>query len=89
MRIGIDISTVLNHGADIGAGRYIFNLLKNLFEINRQDTFVLTGRYVTDDYMALVEELKKDYLKAVWPDNDNKAGAGLEFFLFKTTAKKL
>lgn len=30
MRIGIDISTLLNHGRDIGAGRYIFNLVKSL-----------------------------------------------------------
>ena len=29
MKIGIDISTVLNHGKDIGAGRYIMNLIKN------------------------------------------------------------
>ena len=37
MRIGIDISTVLNHGQDIGAGRYIINLLKGLFEIEYLD----------------------------------------------------
>ncbi|MBC7333755.1 MAG: glycosyltransferase family 4 protein [Actinobacteria bacterium] len=37
MRIGIDISTLLNHGHDIGAGRYIYNLLKGLFELETKE----------------------------------------------------
>jgi glycosyltransferase involved in cell wall biosynthesis len=87
MRIGIDISTVLNHGSDIGAGRYIFNLLKNLFAIDKEDTFVLTGRYITDDYLHLVEELKKSYTASAGCTQGKTAK--LEFKLFKTTQKKL
>lgn len=30
MKVGIDISTILNRGKDISAGLYIMNLLKNL-----------------------------------------------------------
>ncbi len=86
MRIGIDISTVLNHGNDIGAGRYIFNLIKNLFIIDRADTFVLTARYVTDEYFSLIEEIKYDYVNTA----PSIAGLkNLEFKLFKTTQKKL
>ncbi|MBM3700772.1 MAG: glycosyltransferase family 4 protein [Actinobacteria bacterium] len=87
MRIGIDISTVLNHGSDIGAGRYIFNLLKNLFAIDYEDTFVLTGRYISDDYLPLVEELKNIYAASAEQEQDRKTK--LEFKLFKTTQKKL
>jgi glycosyltransferase involved in cell wall biosynthesis len=61
MRIGIDISTVLNHGKDVGAGRYIINLVKNLFEIDSGDEFILTGRYIADDYLWLAEELRQHY----------------------------
>jgi len=62
MRIGIDISTVLNHGRDVGAGRYITNLVKSLFELDFDDEFILTGRYITDEYLWLAEELKQHYL---------------------------
>ena len=63
MRIGIDISTVLNHGKDVGAGRYILNLVKNLFEIDSGDEFILTGRYITDEYLWLAEELRQHYIR--------------------------
>ncbi len=98
MRIGIDISTILNHGSDIGAGRYIFNLLKNLFAIDKDDTFVLTGRYILDDYLPLLEEIKRNYIEAVSGKEDGLSGKNgintgkhvkLEFKLFKTTQKKL
>jgi glycosyltransferase involved in cell wall biosynthesis len=62
MRIGIDISTVLNHGKDVGAGRYIINLVKNLFEIDSDDEFILTSRYITDEYLWLAEELRQHYM---------------------------
>ena len=62
MKIGIDISTVLNHGKDIGAGRYIMNLIEHLFLIDKQDTFILTARYTTDENLGALEELKKSFL---------------------------
>ncbi len=61
MRIGIDISTVLNHGQDIGAGRYIINLLKNLLKIDKKNTYILTGRYVTDKYLEIINRIKSTY----------------------------
>ena len=78
MKIGIDVSTVLNHGQDIGAGRYIINLLKGLFEIDKEDTFILTGRYITDEYLPVINTLKSDFYK-------NK----IKLKLYKTTQKKL
>jgi len=78
MRIGIDISTVLNHGQDIGAGRYIINLVKNLLKIDKKNTYVLTGRYITDEYLYIIKNLKSKF-----------ASNKIELKLFKTTQKKL
>jgi glycosyltransferase involved in cell wall biosynthesis len=64
MKIGIDISTLLNHGRDVGAGRYIINLVKSLFDLDPDDEFILTGRYMTDEYLGLAEELRQHYLMA-------------------------
>src|SRR5665647_3733231 len=86
MRIGIDISTLLNHGRDIGAGRYIFNLVKSLLAANAAAvsfqepvTYVLTARYITDEHLAVIDEFKK--LKT----GNHK----LELKLFKTSQKNL
>ncbi|MCL4377176.1 MAG: glycosyltransferase family 4 protein [Actinobacteria bacterium] len=79
MKIGIDISTILNHGINIGSGRYIFNLIKNLLEIDHEDNFVFTGRYTTDQNLSVIEQFKK------YSNRENK----IEFKLFKVTQKKL
>jgi glycosyltransferase involved in cell wall biosynthesis len=86
MRIGIDISTLLNHGSDIGAGRYIFNLVKSLLAVGAATvssrepvTFILTARYITDEHISVIEEFKKL----------NTGNCKLELKLFKTTLKKL
>ncbi len=81
MKIGIDISTILNHGTDIGSGRYIFNLIKNLLEIDHEDTFIFTGRYTTDKYLSAIQKLD------VYHNLSNKNK--VEFKLFKTSQKKL
>ena len=78
MRIGIDISTVLNHGQDIGAGRYITNLVKNLLKIDKKNIYILTGRYVTDKYLEIINGIKSTC-------TDNK----IEFKLYKTTQRNL
>ena len=78
MRIGIDISTVLNHGQDIGAGRYITNLVRNLLKIDKKNTYILTGRYVTDKYLEIINGIKSTC-------TDNK----IEFKLYKTTQRNL
>ncbi|GAG96425.1 unnamed protein product, partial [marine sediment metagenome] len=78
MKIGIDISTVLNHGQDIGAGRYIINLLKGLFEIDRENTYILAGRYITSEHLPTIYNLKSNY-----PDSK------IEFKLYGTTQEKL
>jgi len=95
MRIGIDISTVLNHGKDVGAGRYIVNLVKNLFEIDNADDFILTGRYITDEYLELAEDLRQHYLSVKektlkpGPRAGNLSTGTLSFKFIKTTQKNL
>jgi glycosyltransferase involved in cell wall biosynthesis len=76
-RIGIDVSTLINHGPDIGAGRYIINLVRNLIASDKKNTYVLTGRYISDDYLDILYDLKK------------QSAGGVELKLFKTSQKKL
>jgi len=77
-KIGIDISTLLNHGPDIGAGRYIINLVRNLLEIDNKNTYVLTGRYTSARYIEIAYNLKKDF-------ENNK----IELKFYRTPQKKL
>ncbi|GAI23406.1 unnamed protein product [marine sediment metagenome] len=77
-RIGIDISTLLNHGPDIGAGRYIINLVRNLLEIDNKNTYVLTARYTSNEYLEIAYSLQKDF-------ETNK----IELKFYRTPQKKL
>ena len=78
LRIGIDISTLLNHGTDIGAGRYIINLVQNLLQIDRKNTYILTGRYTSESHLEIAYNFKKDF-------KDSK----IELKLFNISQKKL
>jgi len=61
LRIGIDISSLLNHGPDIGAGRYILNLVKALITEDKKNTYVLTGRYETKEYLNIINNLIEEF----------------------------
>jgi len=74
MQIGIEISTLLNHGHDIGAGRYIYNLTRNLLAIDSHDRYILAARYLTDNHLKTVASLAKSNAKLK---------------LFKVTEKRL
>ena len=82
LRIGIDISTLLNHGPDIGAGRYILNLIRNLLKVDKKNSYILTGRYIrndcTDNYIKIVDNLKKEL-------NDGR----IELKIFNVSRKNL
>jgi len=78
LRIGIDISTLLNHGPDIGAGRYIINLIKSLLTIDKKNIYVLTGRYVSETNIGAVYDMTKDFKES-----------RVELKLYKTSQKKL
>jgi glycosyltransferase involved in cell wall biosynthesis len=78
LRIGIDISTLLNHGPDIGAGRYILNLLINLLKIDKKNTYIFTGRYITEEHIRNIYDIKKSFEKS-----------SIELKLHKTSQKKL
>lgn len=75
MQIGIDISTLVNHGQDIGAGRYIYNLVKNLADIDSGHCFSLVARCTTSQYLEAVDQLT--------------ATNNVNAKLFKTTEKRL
>ncbi len=77
LRIGMDVSSLLNHGPDIGAGRYIVNLIENLLKIDKKNTYILTGRYTSTDYLESVYKLKRDF------------NGRVELKLFNTSRKKL
>ncbi len=98
MKIGIDISTILNHGKDIGSGRYIYNLVKNLILLSKKnksnDEFILTGRYTTDDYIGIANELISTINNSTNLSNPNDPSDRsskniVSTKLFKTTPKKL
>ena len=78
MRIAIDISTVLNFGTDIGSARYILNLVKNLLTIDKENTYILFGRILSDENIWVLENLKKEF-----PD------ACFQTRLFRTTSQKI
>jgi len=78
LRIGIDISTLLDHGPNIGAGRYIINLIRSLLEIDKKNTYILTGRYTSPDHAGAVYALGKNF-----------KNRRIEFKLFRTSPKKL
>lgn len=78
MIIGIDISTVLNYGQDIGSGRYIINLVRNLLKIDKENTYALTGRYTTGEYIPLIHDLKTNY-----PENK------IKLYFYQTTPERL
>ena len=78
LRIGIDISTLLNHGPDIGAGRYIINLITNLLKVDKKNIYIFTGRYISKTYIGIVNDIKKDFKKS-----------RVELKLYKTSQNKL
>jgi len=78
LRIGIDISTLLNHGPDIGAGRYIIDLVTNLLTIDKKNTYILTGRYITEKHISHIYDLKKTF-----------KNSSIELDLYRTSQKKL
>ncbi len=59
MQVGIEISTLANHGHDIGAGRYIYNLVHNILALDAQNQYILAARHTTRDYLEKVFGLKK------------------------------
>ncbi|MBN2072641.1 MAG: glycosyltransferase family 4 protein [Actinobacteria bacterium] len=61
LKIGIDISTFLDHGPEVGAGRYILNLVNSLLSSESGDTFILTGRYTTGKHYDIIRDLEKKY----------------------------
>jgi glycosyltransferase involved in cell wall biosynthesis len=58
LKIILDISTLINHGQDIGAGRYILNLMQGLFSIDDRNKYILFGTYSDDQYLHLAYDMK-------------------------------
>ena len=103
MKIGIDVSTVLNFGINVGSGRYIINLINGLLSLNEEskrshdflqknifkekktpekhlseNSFILTGRYITETNLHHITSLKEKYPNSI-----------INFKLFRVTREKL
>jgi len=101
MRIGIDISTLLNHGKDIGAGRYIFNLVKSLLTASAanshivkaagDDNFAETGQADTISYInsAATSQEPVTYVLIARHITDEHMAVIEEFKKLKTGSCKL
>jgi len=64
LNIGIDVTTLINHGHDIGAGRYISNLVRGILSLERPYRFTLFGTYSNGSYLKHVYSLKEEFDKA-------------------------
>jgi glycosyltransferase involved in cell wall biosynthesis len=64
LKVILDISTLINHGQDIGAGRYILNLMRGLFSLNDRNEYILFGTYSDNRYLHLAYDLKKEFKDA-------------------------
>jgi len=64
LKVVLDISTLINHGHDIGAGRYILNLVKGLLAIGEDISYILFGTYDSKQYLHLALDLKKEFVNA-------------------------
>jgi len=53
LRIGLEVSSLINHGQDIGAGRYILNLVRSLLDIDRINSYLLFGTHTDTRYLDL------------------------------------
>lgn len=53
LRIGLEVSSLINHGQDIGAGRYILNLVRSLLDIDRTNSYLLFGTHTNTKYLDL------------------------------------
>ncbi|MFC2145296.1 glycosyltransferase family 4 protein [Actinomycetota bacterium] len=53
LRIGLEVSSLINHGQDIGTGRYILNLIKGLLAIDHENSYLLFGTHTNTKYLDL------------------------------------
>jgi len=57
LRIGLEVSSLINHGQDIGAGRYILNLVRSLLDIDKINSYLLFGTHTDTKYLDLAFNL--------------------------------
>ncbi len=53
LKIGLEVSSLINHGQDIGAGRYILNLVRSLLDIDKVNSYLLFGTHTDTRYLDL------------------------------------
>ncbi len=84
--IGLEVSSLINHGQDIGAGRYILNLVKSLLSIDKINSYILFGTYTDTKYLDLAFNLGRglsgkriDFRFAKVPEKCKRAQEKLRF----------
>ena len=78
LKIGLEVSSLINHGQDIGAGRYILNLIKGLLAVDCENSYLLFGTYTDSKYLDLAYSLGQE-----------SAGDRISFKFIKTPVKFL
>ncbi|MCD4670880.1 MAG: glycosyltransferase family 4 protein [Actinomycetia bacterium] len=64
LKIGLEVSSLINHGQDIGAGRYILNLIRGLLSIDKRNEYLLFGTCSSSEYLDIAYNLKKEFTDA-------------------------
>jgi len=64
LKIGLEVSSLINHGQDIGAGRYILNLIKGLLSIDKRNEYLLFGTYSGSGYLDIAYNLINEFADA-------------------------
>ena len=57
LKIGLEVSSLINHGQDIGAGRYVLNLVRSLLDIDKINSYLLFGTHTNTKYLDLAFSL--------------------------------
>jgi len=61
LRALLDVTSLINHGQDIGAGRYILNLIKGMLSLDEDIEYILFGTCSDSRYLPLAYGLKQEF----------------------------
>lgn len=77
LKVVLDVTALINHGQDIGAGRYILNLVRSLVSLEKNNEYILYGIYDSSQYLPVAYNLKKEFTDVDISFKFIKAGPGI------------
>ena len=60
----LDVTSLINHGQDIGAGRYILNLIRGILSLEENNKYTLFGTYEDGQYLPIAYDLRNEFVHA-------------------------